>query len=141
MQHHDSNTLNHYTFLPQLSKSVTLTFTLRYSSVCFCVLKAGGLEAGCGVHVVLGGPEVDVDTVASILSLALHLSQVRQLSCQHVRLKYFSQLYIIHYIFILHSRGKTWLPWALAPDSFTAMNIRTHAQTRAYTQATQLAIV
>ncbi|CAL8346264.1 unnamed protein product [Lota lota] len=38
-------------------------------------LGAGGLEAGCRVHIVLGGPEVDVDTVASTLSLALHLSQ------------------------------------------------------------------
>ncbi|XP_059910087.1 uncharacterized protein LOC132459507 isoform X2 [Gadus macrocephalus] len=38
-------------------------------------LGAGGWVAGRGVHIVLGGPEVDVDTVASTLSLALHLSQ------------------------------------------------------------------
>ncbi|KAK0144925.1 Protein prune 2 [Merluccius polli] len=37
--------------------------------------EAGGLKAGSSIHVVLGGPEADVDTVASTLSLALHISQ------------------------------------------------------------------
>lgn len=40
--------------------------------VIFVILQEGDAL----VHVVLGGPEPDVDTVAATLSLALHLGQV-----------------------------------------------------------------